>query len=196
MESWSERLTRQMQAKQRVCAVCGKVAYASEREAGSVIREYHTRMRRKPYYLRGESPGAVPKRAYLDERCGNWHVTSQPAPRRPPARASFDPATAPALCLPPPPTVDPRIRATECLEMLALGLRDEIRRQGPGLRLPTRRALERHYMIPWSLIARARTLLLETGWLRSVPDGGSVCYLTSARRVAETSREDPASLSP
>lgn len=195
MESWSERLTRQMQAKQRVCAVCGKVSYTSEREAGRVIREYHARMRRKPYYLRGESPGAIPKRAYLDGRCGNWHVTSQPAPRRS-RPGPFDVTTASPLCLPSPPTVDPRTRAAECLEALALGLRDAIRRQGPGLRLPTRRALERHYMIPWSLISRARALLVETGWLRPVPDAGSVCYLTSARRIAETSREDSASLFP
>lgn len=198
MATWSERITRQMQAKQRICGACGKVYYDSEAEAGRVIRDYHARMRRRPYYLRGESPALVPKRAYFDEKCRTWHVTKHRAPRRSAVAPSVDRARAPRalLELPPPPAVSPRTRPTEYLEALTLSWRDEIRRQGGGLRLPPRKAVEHHYMgVSWPLIALARDLLTETGWLCRMPDANEMCLVTVGRSFAEASRVNPASLS-
>lgn len=199
METWSERVTRQMRAKQRVCTVCGKVCYDSEVEAGRVIREYHSLLRRMPYYLRGESPALVPKRAYFDERCGVWHVTKHRAPR-PVAETGtsggYRVTDRQVMRLPAPPAVNPRTRAADYLEALALSLRDEIRQQGGGLRLPPRKALEQHYAgVPWSLISQARDLLVDTGWLHRMSDGGTGWWLvTVGRSFTETSRVSAASL--
>lgn len=194
METWSARMERQLHAKRRLCERCGKVCYDSEREAGRTIRDYHRRLRAHPYYLPGESPAMVPKRAYYDERCDTWHVTKSRAHRSGPA-AGFDPGTAPVLRLPAAPTVVRGVDPWRYLEIVAVGLRDAIREQGPGMRFPSRRVLERHFGMSWPVLAQARALLVQTGWLHRVGSGSTACHVTGVRRNTETSRVDPASLS-
>jgi hypothetical protein len=194
VETWSERMERQLHAKQRLCRRCGKVCYDSEQDAARTIRDYDRRLRARPYYFPGETPAMVPKRAYHDERCGTWHVTKLRTPRPPDGRGS-DPSTAPWLLLPAGPAVNPHVAPCGYLEALTLGLRDAIREQGAGLRFPSRRVLERQYAVPWTLLTQARDLLTQTGWLRAVESPTGTCHVTSTRRIAETSRDGPASLS-
>jgi hypothetical protein len=60
------------------CHVCvkangeGKVIYESEQDAWDAVRISQER-------LAAGKPGLVLERAYYEQRCGNWHVTSQAA---------------------------------------------------------------------------------------------------------------------
>lgn len=191
-QTWTERLARQMHAKARLCGRCSKVCYDDERQAQQVIREYRVRLKRLPYYMAGESPARVPKRAYFDSRCGVWHVTSSaPTGRdygdRPGGHVSAPPRF---LALPdPPPTPDGEAGVAAYLERVALDLRDAIREQGPGLRLPARRLLERHYGTRWGWFQQARALLVETGWLGLAGERDEVYYLTRSPRTSAGNSE-------
>jgi len=187
MESWAERVERQLHAKQRLCGRCGKVSHDSEKDARRVVREYHQRNRLRPYYFRGDTPGLTPKTVYFDKLCGVWHVTKDREPRK---GADHDDAVF--LDLPPAPAVDWHRRPAKYREALALSLRDAIARQGPGYRLPFRRALEKRYPAPWPLVAQVRSLLVETGWLDVVADGHG--YVTTAGPRGVNGLDDPAGL--
>jgi hypothetical protein len=53
------------------CPFTGKRAYVDEAEATAAIERAWTSPTRHPVYDR------MPKRAYLCERCGWWHLTSK-----------------------------------------------------------------------------------------------------------------------
>ena len=56
----------------RLCAVCGKVIFNSKRNAQKALRSMNAER------AQAGAGGYVPRRAYLEPECGNWHLTHLP----------------------------------------------------------------------------------------------------------------------
>lgn len=168
-DTWDQRATRNAQMMQNRC-VCGKVGFPDKQDAIRQIRRYAHAARRSRYYVPGQEPGNIPKRAYYCDLGNVWHTTKK--------RAVED---ASPFMLPAPPHVPRRADDVEAWwTVAALALRGGIERQGVGLAFPSTDRLVQHYLVHRDRALQIRNLLLELGWLRWDRESGR--YLTSRPR--------------